>query len=427
MRKQIKYRLDDPHHLEKREKRNLNFFWISFLTYSMGYTLGETGHANYLVCQAFQLLGLLVIAFSMINLIQFKIDDSYFKFVFVLYCCWLFYIVLKGLGLLFDYNYLKSFLFDPNYGGMLYFAPLIVIFPRTRHFFTTLFNAIFVFSIIYIVYDVFFLKDLLNSDWGNLQGQGIVELSSDLSFPCGFLLLTYKYHPGYKKIFALVGIILILFFSIIRARRGLILMTSMIALASYLLYFFTSRKKPFIIYLTILAISVAGIYAVAVYKPNKTIFSSIRERGTEDTRTIVELFFYADMKLKDWIMGRGIHGQYFSPGIEVDSLTDYRSVIETGYLQIILKGGLISLVLLLLICVPAMILGLFYSKNLLSKAAGLWILLALLSLYPATVNTFTFRYLLVWVSIGICYNKKMRMLSDKKIKESFFPEPKLIS
>jgi hypothetical protein len=94
-------------------------------------------------------------------------------------------------------------------------------------------------------------------------------------------------------------------------------------------------------------------------------------------------------------------------------------MIETNYLQIILKGGIISLGLLLLIIVPACIKGIFYSKNMLSKAAGIWILLWIFCLYPANVDTFTMNYLLVWMCVGICYTKKIRNMPDDFIKQYF--------
>jgi hypothetical protein len=97
----------------------------------------------------------------------------------------------------------------------------------------------------------------------------------------------------------------------------------------------------------------------------------------------------------------------------------YRRGIETDYLTIILKGGIISLGLMLLIVIPAIIKGLFQSKNLISKAAAIWIFFYLIDLYPSPVTAFSLNYLLVWISVGICYSKEMRGLSDIKIKEIF--------
>jgi hypothetical protein len=150
------------------------------------------------------------------------------------------------------------------------------------------------------------------------------------------------------------------------------------------------------------------------------VFGFLVERGTEDTRTPVEECFYDDMKERDWIIGRGMAGEYFCPIVEEDAdIKGYRAAIETGYLQIILNGGMISLGLLLLMAVPAIICGIFFSKNILSKAAGFWILLWMLSLYPANVATFSLNYILVWISIGICYSGTIRNMPESVIKQSF--------
>jgi hypothetical protein len=125
------------------------------------------------------------------------------------------------------------------------------------------------------------------------------------------------------------------------------------------------------------------------------------------------------MNTQDWIIGKGMNGKYFCPGIDVNDRTGYRRIIETDYLNIILKGGIISLGLLILILVPAIIKGLFYSKNLLSKAAAFWIFLWLIDLYPASVNAFSLNNLLVWLSIGICYSKTIRNISESGIKSYF--------
>ena len=409
--------------ISSKEARSLNLFWAGFIIYIFSYTLSITGYVNYILFQTFQIIGLMLIIFPSLIFINFKIiEDKYLRNVFIIYCCWLLSLILRGIVNFSDYNYVKTFFLEPTYGGMLYFSPLLLLFPQKLAAYKKLFDVIFIFCIAYLIYDLLFLRDLINSDWGSLQSQAVVELSSDISFPCGFLLLTYAYQTSFKKIAAVVAIALTLLFSIIRARRGLILMTSGIIIASYLLYFFTSKRKSLVIYLSILGVILSSMYALAIYKPNKQVFGSIMERGVEDTRTGVERWFYADMQLKDWIIGRGINGEYYCPGIEVDRITNNRSVIETGYLQTILKGGIISLGLFLLIAVPAIIKGLFYSKNLLSKGAAIWIFLAITSMYPATVNTFTLRYLLVWISIGICYSKKISELPDSMLKEYFVPK-----
>ena len=128
---------------------------------------------------------------------------------------------------------------------------------------------------------------------------------------------------------------------------------------------------------------------------------------------------YADMSPTDWVIGKGIKGQYYCPVVENVNDAEgagYRDNIETGYLQIILKGGIISLALLLLMFVPAVYKGLFKSKNVLSKAAALWIFLWIIYLYPSGGIVFTMNYVLVWIAVGICYSEKIRNLPDSTIK-----------
>jgi hypothetical protein len=286
-----------------------------------------------------------------------------------------------------------------------------------------MFDLIVLFGIIYILYDIVFIKNLLTSRNESQTSLGIVEISSDLSFACAFILLTHVYHSNKRVLLAVVVMLLAFLFAIIRARRGLILMTSSILLFSYLLYLFNSKRKLLILYLSVLTVLVGITYAAHLYKPiENRIFGYILERGNEDTRTGVELYFYADMHLKDWIFGRGIDGEYFCPDIEENQVTNYRNVIETGYLQIILKGGIMSLALLLLMAIPAIVKGLFFSRNILSKAAAFWIFWVIISMYPAVVNSFTLRYLLFWIAIGICYSKDIRNMSDNAVKQFIYPD-----
>ncbi|MEO6813710.1 MAG: hypothetical protein ABI172_07250 [Ginsengibacter sp.] len=401
--------------INKKDLINLNIFWLGFIIYSICFTLSSSNNANYKVIQSGQILGLIFIFYTIVNLIQYKFDNQYLKIVFSLYCAWLFTVILRGFIL--DYSFLKDFLFNPDV-GMLYFSPLILLFPRNLIFLKRVFDVIIIFGIFYLIFDVLFVKDLLSSDRSNMTGQGMVEFFSILSFPSGFLILTYAYHSKPKQILAIFVLFFAILFAIVRARRGLILMYSSLFLFSYVVFIVTAKRKILALYLTSLLLLLGIFYFSKIYKFNESpIFGYISDRGSEDTRTGIELYFYNDMKTKDWILGRGINGEYFCPNVEENQVTNYRNGIETGYLQTILKGGIISLGLFLLIAIPAIIRGLFNSKNLLSKAAAIWILMSILNSYPAVINSFSLNYLIVWISIGICYSKEIRMLSDNNLKE----------
>jgi len=161
-------------------------------------------------------------------------------------------------------------------------------------------------------------------------------------------------------------------------------------------------------------VAVSAIISGIIYvftNGNVEIFDLLTERGTDDTRSGVENNFYKSMKGVDWIIGRGMLGEYYSPTLDFN----YRGTIETDYLNIILKGGYIQLGLILLILIPAIINGVFRSKNTLSKVAGIWIFIWILSTYPATVQVFTLYYVLVWISVGICYSPTIRNIPEEKL------------
>ena len=396
----------------------LNYFWIGFIVYALSFTLSKTGSLNMIIWQAIQSIGLVIIFYTSYYLIKPKVPNKSLQTLFIIYCVWLLLIILRGFSL--NYVFLKDMFFDAQYGMLPYFTPLILLFRKSIFFYKKLFEAITILGIFYVIYDVAFFGEMFNRDETNVMSSGLVESSSLLSVPVGFLLLTFNYHSNRVKIFSGIVILLTLFFAIVRARRGLIFICSSQIVFAYLLYLYNAKKKYLIIASSVILVLLGINYVNDNFiKRSNTVFSFLMDRGVEDTRTGVELYFFADLTTRDWIIGKGIKGKYYSPNVEENQKTNYRFVIETGYLQTILRGGIISLLLILVIAIPAIFLGLFYSKNTLSKAAGLWILLWLLYLYPATMEAFTLYYLIFWISIGICYSKILRNIPEKTLTRMF--------
>ncbi|MEO8720429.1 MAG: hypothetical protein ABI372_04940 [Ginsengibacter sp.] len=412
--------LEEEFILPKKKITALNIFWAGIIIYTLAYVIKTNPHFNLKIGELIQFIGLILFLPAGIYLTELKIKNRYLAFIFVIYLIWSVAIISRGIH--FNYHSVKEMLIEANFGILIYFAPLILLFPQDFFFFKKLFQAIVTLGIFFLIYNVIYIKDLMAR---TSDTQDVIEyLTKFLGITCGFILLTYKYHSRKKNLLALGVMLLCLLFSLYNARRGLSLICGSILLFTYFMYLFNSKKVILIIYSSILLITSGAYYASTINNiDNNTLLNYIVERGEEDTRTPVELYFYSDFKTNDWVLGRGINGQYYCPGIDVDPPSDFRSYIETGYLQIILKGGMINLILYLLILIPAFFLGLFYSRNIFAKAGSIWILVSLFSLYPSMVNIFTLNYLLVWISVGICYSQKLRRLSDEQIKEFLlFPE-----
>ena len=400
-----------------KDLRNLKIFWFGFIVYTLSYTISITEYVNYVFCQSLQIVALFLIFYASVRLIKRKIDNDYLKAFYIIYLLFQVTIIVRGFQ--FEYKFVKYMLFDLRYGFLIYFVPIVMLFPKDLIYLKKVFTTIIILGIFFIIYDLIFISDLLYPYGRNVRSQSIIEtFVQALSIPSGFLLLTYSYHSKKWKLFAILIIVLTLIFSLIRARRGLIFISLNMLIFAYFLYYFSNKKKIINTIFSIILFSILIFMVERVYNENrKGLFSFFESRKTEDTRQNVENCFYRGMSNIDWIIGKGINGTYYCPRIDNGTFESYRTVIETGYFQIILKGGIVSLALLLLIAIPAMIKGLFYSKNILSKGCGLWILLFLIESYPGTFNTFTMHYILVWISIGICFSSEIRNMEESEMKK----------
>jgi hypothetical protein len=402
------------------QQRSFVLFWIGFSVYAIFQTFNSLDLLNLKICLTFQFFGVVLLIISGINIAVPKVSNYYLSLLFALYFSWLLLIIFRNISAIANYASIKDFLFSPyGDGGLLYFVPLAVFLPRNAIFLKKMFDAIIGLGIVYLFFNVLLIKSLLVAG-DDPHSQEMFEILSALSLPCGFIICTYVYHTKIRNLFALAIIILTLLFAIIRARRGMLIFCSGILVSGYLIYFFHSKKKYFLIYFSFLFISLLGLYASSLYRISENrVFGYITEKGVDDTRTRIEWYFFDDMKTKDWIIGKGILGSYFCPNVEENQVTNFRNVIETGYLQIVLKGGLVSLVLLLLIILPAFIMGIFFSRNILAKACGAWIIIFIACLYPRDVVKFDLNYILVWISIGVCYSKSLRNMPETDIIEVF--------
>jgi hypothetical protein len=405
--------------LDKKRQNLLDLFWVGFLAYTFGYAISQTTYANWIICQFFQSVGIVLLLIGTLQLIQVKFDNLYIRFLYSIYCLWLIITIMRGATT--DYQAIKLLLFDAWFGVLLYFVPILLLFPRNLFFYKRLFDVILVLGISFVVLSTFYAREIIFADKEDLISRGIVEVfARTLGMPVTFLVLIFSYQSRPKRIIAIVITLLIIFLGIFKARRGLILLAFLPLLVAYIFYVYQSKSKILVFIYTLSLASIVLIYGISIYQKS-SLFTYLKDRGLEDTRTNVELCYYNDMTTKDWLIGKGLFGEYFCPGIDEGNKTGYRPVIETDYLQTILKGGIISFGLLLLIIFPAAILGIFKSKNMLSKAAGIWILLAILNMYPSNVNTFTLNYCMVWIAVGLCYSPVIRSLPEDVLKLYFNP------
>lgn len=396
-----------------RDKLNgtkYSLLWISIVIYSLGFLSYVSEHVMSQLCLLMMGFGLIGIGLSFIKLVELKITNSYFRSIFIVFMFWQLYIIMRGINE-FNFKMLLSLLFSP-YFFLHYLVPLIILIPANIFFVKRMFNFFVSLSILLFVVLLFFAKEILFINPG-FSEQTVWTLGTG----GGFLLLTWYYHNKGIRIIALLTVFVSLVISTIMARRNIIITFGNFFIFSMIIVMLSSmhsiRSKLYI--LTVIILTSVIVYILFLnYQEN--LFGRITNHIGENTREIVYNAFFKDLSMKDWVIGKGFLGGYYCPGAEKGQ--DTRFLIESGYLQTILKGGIISLVLFLLIALPAAYLGIVKSKNILCKASGTIVILWLIDMFPWGMPAINIRYILVWTCIGICYSKVIRNLSEAEIKNS---------
>lgn len=403
----------------RRDLVFMNLFWIGVILYTVCFATMSTKSVPFSLFQLIQLGAIGLMLLSATQLIGYDFENRYLKMLLPLFLLWAMVILLRGFELEFTKERRNAFLFNAWFGAAIYLVPWIALFPKKLIFYRKLFISILLSSIVYVFLCFAFLSVLM-VEGKDVASQAVIEyFSKTLAVSSFFILFTEKFHSRRVVYFSLFVILLTLFFGVIRARRGILFFIVLGFLLWFSIYFIKSNNKFAIILQSFSFLAFVVFILIGVrYVLDIEVFSFLEERGTEDTRYLVEMYFFKDMKELDWIVGRGMFGMYYAPTQDFEAGA-YRGTIETDYLNMVLKGGLINLVLLLIIILPAVYFGLLRSKNTLALGFAMWIVFWMLNTYPSTVQVFSLNYLLVWVGVGFCYSPTLRNIPDRFLVNYF--------
>ena len=114
-----------------QNRSNFLKLWVSIVAYSLSYLFLSTEQINGKLCILGMSLGIIGIIYSVIQLIQFKIENKYLRFIFMLYMGRQLYIILWGFS---NFNYLQlmRFIKDPD---LFFFVPSSPHSPNTSKYF----------------------------------------------------------------------------------------------------------------------------------------------------------------------------------------------------------------------------------------------------------------------------------------------------
>jgi hypothetical protein len=363
---------------------------------------------------ALVLLSVIVVIYTSYNfLLSFDFENTFFKYTFILFIFYEIIIVLRGMA--FSYNDIKEYL-QSGITFWPFVIPVFVFFDKKISTIALLFKWIYNLGLFFLVLCLVFPTLLLQ----RLTAEDTITIATT----SGFIFMNATY-MNYRKVNISFIIIIISLLSVIYlARRNAILTLTGFIFTGYILNLVNKSK---LVLIRFFPIFIGLILFIFSYLPNYSsiITSKMEARMSEDTRSgLFEMFFF--QMRDDLAFGKGMNGTYYYPTggeLEDEGITfadqDYRNLIENGYLQLMLNGGIVYIILFLLITLPAAVIGIFKSSNQLARACGVLILLWLLDMIAYGLPRFILHYILVWISVGICYSTSLRNLTDEEVRDEF--------
>jgi len=370
--------------------------------------------------------------FAMMGLLLIFSTPFFFKFeaviplkgavrnVFYFYLFWSIVIILRPLFEGEGYSHDSIFPYTV-FGVTSYLLPFVILLGIGTISIPKLFKIIYIFAIIGFTYFILNFKNMqVIVDSGVLNATedsetiGINDLANKYEFWFSISALSFlcsEFISKKQKWVAFSSLVLMLFIVLYFARRSGIVIYLAYFIATYYLYLLKSDgATKFLKILFILLI--LGTVSLTVFMYSDTTFSLLFSRMDDDTRSGVDESIIKYLNSENaWIFGKGIEGKY------TDSAFDGpRYVHETGYLHMILKGGLIYLGLYCFLLLHSAYLGFFKTNNRFTKAFAIYLLFHVLMLIPFGVISFGLEYLFVWIAVASCQFDKYRLMTNEQIK-----------
>ena len=287
-----------------------------------------------------------------------------------------------------------------------YLLPFIIVsLPNTKYFIQIIL-LFYKISLWVIPLWIINITELIQI--GTSRGESIGSL---LPFISAFLLGFVGFFSKRQRILNIIIWAVFFLLMMLNARRNVAFSLLLYAFIAYIFSIIANMKKNIVKSVLIMLISVLiGLFLVLKMDTlSSGLFKNMSNRFYEDTRSGVEELFFADFAnapITDWIFGRGMDGGYYQIIVneETGDINDNRTAIETGYLNMMLKGGLVYDVVIVLIMLLAIKRG--YSKrNRMCLFLTTILLTYFIDLYTTNpVCAFSVRSILFWFCISVLSN-----------------------
>lgn len=333
------------------------------------------------------------------------------SFDIILFLGWITIILLRSLpdvlNPYFNYVNFKQFISGKLFVFIIPFVILVNLKIQTiREIFKLSYRLLFVywFFVVILFREIFIAHEFI--------GQSITIFSSGI----GLLLLTYSYQDTKHNRVIWGTLFTVITSMMLIGRRSVAVYYLSLLCSSLFLNRSVQTSKKSNVFSLFLIVSLTVFFFVMFFTSTFDFFWERMATGMESRDGIIELFIEDfDSSPKDWIYGRGLYGTFFGGVLGNDELDGARTLIENGYLNLILNGGYIYVVLLVMVCLRSVYLGLFDSKNILCKGMAFIILIYFIDMIGYGLPSQNLKYLCIFLSIAGTRTKELRQMTNNEL------------
>lgn len=297
-----------------------------------------------------------------------------------------------------------------------YMLPLLLLFSKfDLEFFRYYFTLTILFLIPAIVMQVYIIGSGIDRmHWFEQTSRiFIFDIGS------GFLLLTsHLARRKYVSYLAIFYIVCFIFLWTFYGRRGMLVEYSMLLIMMVIIRIrsgLLTRADRMKIYFSGLILIILLIGLGYLVTETYVFQRGFNKSAFEESRGLVFEDFFADFTTaKDWIIGRGLLG---TVSRSILNNAD-ASFIENGFLNIMLKGGLVYALPFIIILLRASYLGIFKSNNELCSALGFLILIHVIMMGSFNLPDYSPKYIMIWISASSLYDIRFRSLNNEEVFKS---------
>lgn len=331
------------------------------------------------------------------------------KIIFGFLILILFISLIRSLLKVHGLSALVKLLFD-TYTGLSLFPVLFFVIGSNSKYFLLINRILSVYCFLAFAISIPFLE--------------YFELNIFLLMPISYLILTFPMQSNRNRILTLIMAVTIIVVSLTnRAGVMRILISYLIVIIYYVITSLKINKK--LIKIVVFFIILLPFYFLYLGINGKNVFEDISGNQAEDysqadlsadTRTFLYYEVFQDLKFNNaFVFGKGIDGGYSSEIFQTFS----RSTVEVGFLQILLKTGIVGFLAYFAMLFSAIFKALGKSKSIFMKCLGLLLSSYVLMLFLENVIAFNLLNVSIWLVVGMCHSSVLLSLNDEEIKKLY--------